>query len=237
MEVPGPRDVAAQVVVEDLSAPVLDESDLHHLGRVLRLRPGEVVRATDGRGGWRLCRFSGRRDPSAALEPIGEAARVPAPRPELTVGFAPVKGDRPEWTVQKLTELGIDRIVVFTASRSVVRWDGDRAERHLARLRRVAREASQQCRRLWLPEVEFAELPALRAAGAVLADPGGRPLRPTDRMVLVGPEGGWSDEERRGADRVGLGGLVLRAETAAIAAGVLLAAARRGPDGGPVPDS
>ncbi len=74
-------------------------------------------------------------------------------RAALTVGFALVKGERPELIVQKLTELGIDRIVPFVAERSVVRWDGDRAAGHVERLRRVAREAAMQSRRCWLPEV------------------------------------------------------------------------------------
>ena len=68
-------------------------------------------------------------------------------RPELTVVFAPVKGERPEWVVQKLTELGIDRIVPLRSERSVVRWTGQRGQATVERLRRVAREAAAQCRR------------------------------------------------------------------------------------------
>lgn len=221
---PGHRDASAQVFVADLAHPVLDPEDLHHLGRVLRLRRGEGVAAADGAGSFRPCRFTG----DASLEPAGDSVSTDRPEPALAVGFAPVKGDRPELVVQKLTELGIDRIVVFGAARSVVRWDGERADRHLERLRRVAREAAQQCRRLWLPTLERSSLEDLRDAGAVLADAGGRAPRPTDRLVLVGPEGGWSDQERHGMGTVGLGEHVLRAETAAIAAGVVLAALRAG---------
>ena len=70
----------------------------------------------------------------------------PAAVPALTVAFAPVKGERPEWVVQKLTELGIDRIVPLVSERSVVRWSGARGKATVERLRRVAREAAAQCR-------------------------------------------------------------------------------------------
>ena len=226
----GPAEVApwwsasAQVLVDDLDAPVLADGDLHHLGRVLRLRPGSVVCATDGHGGWRLCAFSGE----AALEPTGEEGREDRPPCEVGVGFALVKGERPELVVQKLTELGVDRIAVFAARRSVVRWDEARGAKHLERLQKVAREACGQCRRLFVPSVELAELPELRSQGTVAAQAGGRPLGEGDRMVLVGPEGGWEPEELEGVESVTLGDHVLRAETAAITAGALLAALRNG---------
>jgi len=218
------------VLVADLDAPVLDGDDHHHLSRVLRLRAGAEVCATDGVGGWRSCAFTGAED----LDPLGERRQQPAPEYELAVGFALVMGDRPELVVQKLTELGVDRIVPFAARRSVVRWDEAKATKQLERLRRVAREACGQCRRLWLPRVGLADgagLPdvsQLRSGGAVLADAGGRPLRRSDRVVLIGPEGGWEDGESEGSDRVGIGEHVLRAETAAIAVGVALTALRVG---------
>lgn len=231
------RRAAAQVLVADLTDPHLGDDDLHHLGRVLRLRPGAEVCATDGAGGWRFATFTG----SSALEPTVDVRREPAPPAPVTVAFAPVKGDRPELVVQKLTEVGVDRIVPLVSDRSVVRWDADRAHRQFARLRRVAVEACAQCRRLWLPTIGLGadDVPvrpsalwsAPDAAGVGIAEPGGRPVTGADRTVLVGPEGGWSPEELGAAgaasvDRVGLGLHVLRAETAAIVAGVLLTAAR-----------
>jgi 16S rRNA (uracil1498-N3)-methyltransferase len=158
----------------------------------------------------------------------GPIVTVPRPLPELTVAFALVKGERPELVVQKLTELGLDRIVAFTAARSVVRWDPDRAARQLVRLERVAREASMQSRRCVLPRLEvgvaFDEV--ADAPTAVLADRGGRRLTPDDHVVLIGPEGGWEPAEREGRPCVGLGPTILRAETAAIAAGARLTALR-----------
>jgi 16S rRNA (uracil1498-N3)-methyltransferase len=220
--------VAAHVFVTDPAAPVLDDADRHHLERVLRLRPGEVVTASDGAGSLRRCVFAA----GAVLEPVAEVEVLPPPAPSLTVGFALVKGDRPEWIVQKLAECGIDRIVPFTADRSVVRWDGEKAARAVERLRRVAREAAMQSRQAVLPVVEdLAGLPGLLAAGsgAALADLDGEGPSLDRPFLLVGPEGGWSEEERALAPaRVSFGPAVLRAETAAMAAGVLLAALRAG---------
>lgn len=221
------RRAAAHVVVADLDAPDPDDDDRHHLARVLRLRPGEIVTVTDGAGAWRPCEFGDSRGSGPLLRPSGPVVVEPAPAGELTVGFAPVKGDRPEWVVQKLTELGVDRIVVLRAARSVVRWDDERADRHVERLGRVARGAVGQCRRVRLPRIEVAEPVDLLGPGAVLAEPGGRELTAADRIVLVGPEGGWSAEELALAgarSTVTLGGAVLRAETAAVAAGVRLGA-------------
>jgi 16S rRNA (uracil1498-N3)-methyltransferase len=220
-------ELGPHVFVADLADLQLDEPDRHHLERVLRLRPGDPLTASDGRGAWCPCRLGGAPDP---LEPTGPVAHEPAPDPLLTVGFALVKGDRPELIVQKLTELGVDRIVPFAAERSVVRWDDERGARHVERLRRVAREAAMQSHRAWLPTVgDLASFDSLVAAGAVLADRDGDPLAEPGRAVLVGPEGGWSDRERAAAPaRVGLGDHVLRVETAAIAAGVLLASLRSG---------
>ena len=148
------------------------------------------------------------------------------------MAFAPTKGDRPEWAVQKLTELGVDRIVPFVAARSVVRWTGDRAVSAVERLRRVAREAAMQSRRARLPVVEdvasFADV-----AGAAGRGPGGGRRRPAvarhARWCWSGPKAaGRPTRWAAGLPTVGLGPGVLRTETAAVAAGTLLVALRAG---------
>jgi 16S rRNA (uracil1498-N3)-methyltransferase len=213
------------VFVDDVDAPTLTTNDRHHLERVLRVRVGDDVVVSDGGGRWR----EGKLGDAGAVEPT-DAVQVAARRePEITIAFAITKGERPELVVQKLTELGADRVVPFTASRSVARWSGDRAIGHVERLRRVARESAMQCRRAWLPEV--AELTTFEAAttlpAAVLADRDGAPPSLDRATVLVGPEGGWTDEERAcGLGTIGLGDHVLRAETAAIAAVTLLGGLR-----------
>lgn len=203
---------------------MLSPEDRHHLERVLRLRPGDEVTVSDGAGGRLRCRFG------PALEPVGELERVPRPHPLLTVAFAVVKGERPEWAVQKLTEVGVDRIVPLLTSRSVVRWPpGEGAQ--VARLRRVAREAAVQSRRVWLPVVEGATgIEAIvNEPGAALAHAGGDPPALGRPTVLVGPEGGWDEAELAAAPAlVGLGPSVLRTETAATVAGALLSALRSG---------
>lgn len=221
------RHAAAHVFVDDLGAPELLDDDSHHLGRVLRLRDGDEVTASDGNGSVRLCTWV-----AGHLEPLDEIINEPAPDPPLCVGFALTKGEKPEWTVQRLTELGIDSIAPFVSARSVVRWDQDKADRNVERLRRIAREAAMQSRRLRLPEIRpitsFAQVIAgVDPHSVALAEPGAGDLSAGYSTVLVGPEGGWSGEELGAVShRVRVAEGVLRAETAAIAVGVLIAAVR-----------
>lgn len=214
------------VFVQDLQALELDDADRHHLERVLRLRAGDRVTAADDRGGWRDARWAG-----GTLEADGDVVIVPPAEPVLTVAFALTKGERPELAVQKLTEVGVDRIIPFVAERSVARWEGERASRHVERLRRVGREAAMQCERAYLPVVDdvttFDVVVAL--PDAALAERHGAPPSLAHATLVVGPEGGWSPGEAEcGLPRVVLGPQVLRAETAALAAGVLLTALRAG---------
>lgn len=211
------RSSAAHVFVSSLSAPVPDPDDAHHLFRVLRLRDGEVVTVSEGQGGWRCTEVAG-----GTLRPTGEEVRE-APARQCTIAVAIPKGDRLDWMVQKLTEIGVSRIILLHCARSVVRWPAERAERQLVRLGRVAREAAAQSRRTWLPVLE-GPLPFASVAGmlgTVLADPDGEPLVAAS-VVVIGPEGGFTTEELgAGLPTVRLADTVLRVETAAI-----LAAAR-----------
>jgi 16S rRNA (uracil1498-N3)-methyltransferase len=208
------RGSSAHVVVDDVAAPELDPDAVHHLFRVLRLRDGDVVTVTDGAGAWRPCVAAG-----VAVLPDGEV-RVEMANPDpVTIAWAVPKRERPEWIVQKLTELGVDRIVLLHADRSVVRWEGARAEKHLSRLRTVAVEAVQQSRGVWAPEIVGPLEASKILAECVAAEPGGRDLTAGDRTIAVGPEGGWSDAELAIArDCVSLGDRVLRVETAAVVA-------------------
>jgi 16S rRNA (uracil1498-N3)-methyltransferase len=216
------RRSAAHAMVADVDDPVLDEATVHHLRRVLRLRDGEPITVTDGAGAWRGGAFV--RD---HIEPDGETKTEPKPEPLLTLATALPKGERAEWLVQKSTEIGIDRIVLVDAARSVVRWDGDRAARNIDRLRRIAGEAAMQSRRVWLPEIDGVRPVADVLEEMAAAEPGGRAMRPSDAAIAVGPEGGWSDDELAGAgDRVSLGPHVLRVETAAVVAATLMVANR-----------
>src|SRR6185436_10016783 len=105
----------------------------------------------------------------------GDLAQEPALAPRLAVAFALTKGDKPELVVQKLTELGVDRIVPVLAERSVSRPDSDRAAGVAERWRRIAREAARQCRRATLPAIEEVRPLASLAGhpGVVVAERGG----------------------------------------------------------------
>ena len=217
------RASAAHVFVDDLDHPALASDDAHHLSRVLRLRDGEVVTASDGAGRWRRCRFS-----NGSLVVDGDV-EVEERSVEVTILFALGKGDKPEIVVQKLTELGVSRIVPFVAERSVVKWDTDKARRNVERLRKVAREAAMQSRHVRLPRIDEVQSSLADATSLVgdvaVAEPGGSPLDASVMAIAIGPEGGFSAVELEGRRTVALPGGVLRAETAAVVAGALLVAA------------
>jgi len=150
------RRAVAHVFVDDLDRPVLSDKDIHHLARVLRLRVGELLSASDGLGGYRLCEWAGAAAAGVGrhLSPLESPVFEARPKPTLTVAFALTKGEHPGLAVQKLTEAGADRIVVMLTDRCVARWDTAGSERQMERLREVARLASMQSRRRWLPSVE-----------------------------------------------------------------------------------
>lgn len=207
--------------------------DGHHLSRVLRLQPGQTVTAADGNGTWRAYLVERAEAGEVGLAATGEAVTEPAPRFRTAVAFALTKGDKPELVVQKLTELGVDRILPVVADRSVSRPEDAKSHRMVERWRRVALEASRQSRRARLPVV--AEVTPLRCLtghpGLVVAEMGGGPVGALgappggELLVAVGPEGGWAPGEVDRLQpwaRLGLGPFVLRAETAALAAATLV---------------
>lgn len=218
-------DAAAQVLVDDVTAPSLAEADVHHLRRVLRLRDGEQVIACDGRGSWRRCAMAA----GDVLEASGDVVVDPAPDVPVTVWLPAVKGDRTEWAVAKLTELGVDSIGLLECDRATVRLSAEVAARVLARWRRVSAEAVCQSRRTRLPTLLGpVGVAAAAGLGAMRCDLDGELPATSTCSLMVGPEGGWGDEERAaGSASVTLGETVLRTETAAVVAGTLLVAAAR----------
>ena len=119
------RKSSAHVFINSLASPVLEQDDAHHLLKVLRITEHDVVSVCDGRGSW----ITAKLDKHGELHPLSEVF-TSAPRKNLlSVAFAPVKGEKPEVIVQKLTELGIDQIIPLAPTRrSVVKWDDARAD-------------------------------------------------------------------------------------------------------------
>jgi len=222
------RRSAAHVFVQSLETPNISTDDQHHLLKVLRVKATDQITVSNGVGAWITATITKDGDVCAT----SELFLVEPPKWSLCIAFAPVKGEKPELIVQKLTELGIDEIIPLAPTvRSVIRWDSAKAAKQTGRLQRVANEASMQSRRVWLPVVHpVTQLADLASRHEVaFAEPGGVEVSAVHRMIVVGPEGGFAPEElAQSTNRVSLGESVLRAETAAIVAGALMTRYRRG---------
>lgn len=214
---------------------VLAGPEGHHAAQVQRLRVGESVAISDGRGTTATATIVGVGRSTLELT-IDERRYDERPSPRLVVVQALAKGDRGELAVQAMTEVGVDEIVPWAASRSVARWRGERGERAWHKWQVTAREAAKQSRRSWLPSVApAATTPAvaerLRAATAafVLHEEAEDRLTAAELpdhgeiVLVVGPEGGVAPAElaaftEAGARPVRLGRTVLRTSTAGVAA-------------------
>jgi len=214
---------------------LVDGDEGRHAVDVLRLEPGEQVRVGDGQGTV-VAGSVVSAGPAGLRVAVSARFEVPEPSPEFVLVQALPKGDRGPLAVDLATELGVDRIVPWTASRCVTQWRGDRIEKGVAKWRAVARAASKQSRRPRLPEVtepmttrEVCGLLADIDLAVVLHERARRPLAELDIprtgtvAVVVGPEGGMTDGEvvafrAAGAQPVRLGAEVLRTSTAGAAA-------------------
>jgi 16S rRNA (uracil1498-N3)-methyltransferase len=217
--------------------------DYHYLFHVRRLRPGDRLVLFDGEGCEAEAEVEAVGARSATLS-VGARTLVAAgpAAPRLTVILSLIKGERMDFCLTKLVELGVGRITPLLAERSVVRLEGERAERRRERYRAQVRAAVQQCRANQVPVVD--SICSLDQALALTAETelklvfweGARsvPLRsvlperpPSGVAMLTGPEGGLSAEEvdaavASGFTAVGLGPRILRADTAAVAGAAIL---------------
>ncbi|MFC5790290.1 16S rRNA (uracil(1498)-N(3))-methyltransferase [Agromyces tardus] len=221
------------------STVVLDGDEARHAVTVARVRTGERVAIGDGRG--RVVRGTvTATEPRRLQLEVDEVHVEAAAAPRITLVQALAKGDRDELAVQAATELGVDRIVPWSAARSVSRWEGAKAEKGRARWAAIVREAVKQSIRAWLPEVDAVastgQLPArFEGERMLLLEPTATTplsgIRPDGRdlVLVVGPEGGIDPKELErleaaGAERVRLGSSVLRTSTAGPAAIAVLSA-------------
>ena len=211
---------AAHLVLNNIDSISLSDTDSHHLFRVLRLRDGQSVTATDGAGRWRECRVVGRD----GIEIVGSVVVENSPSITIGVAFVPVKAEKPETTVRQLVEVGADVIDVLLPTKRAVAGTRDRLN---DRIHTIVREACMQSRRVFVPQVNvgvnLAEV--LAQAGVAIADPEGGPLSAEHQYIVVGPEGGFdASEVPETVAKVSIGPVVMRAETAALVAGARLVA-------------
>jgi 16S rRNA (uracil1498-N3)-methyltransferase len=222
----------------------LDGDEARHAVVVKRIRVGEQVVLTDGAGTCATVTVAATTKTSLSAT-VDEVATVEPELPRVVVVQAIPKGDRGELAVEMLTEVGVDVIVPWAAARSVSVWRGDKQAKALAKWRSTARESAKQSRRAWFPEVaemvgtadvvallRDADVPVVlhEAASGPLGDlpvPGRGEI-----VIVVGPEGGISEEElvafaAVGAEPVRLGSSVLRTSTAGVAATAALLARTR----------
>ena len=204
----------------------LDANQANYLGNVMRLGVGAEVLLFDGRSGEWLARIAdaGKKRVTLGVE---RKTREPESVPDVWLAFAPVKRAQTDWLVEKATELGVAKLIPVMTQRT-------NAERvRLDRLEAIAIEAAEQCGRTVLPDIteplKLNKLLGDRSRTLYFADEAGgttagEAFKPGPAMIFVGPEGGFTDEERalvRAASNtvpISLGPRILRAETAALAA-------------------
>jgi 16S rRNA (uracil1498-N3)-methyltransferase len=206
----------------------LDGAPAHYLGNVMRLKAGDQLLLFDGVSGEWIATIVLARKGRITVQ-VGEQTRAAEDLPDAWLAFAPVKRAQTDWLVEKATELGVARLLPMLTQRTVV----DRVK--LERLRAIAIEAAEQCGRTMLPDIaepvplarlleQHEPARALYFADETGGEPVAAAVKPGPVLLLVGPEGGFTEGEReavRSIERavpISLGPRILRAETAALAA-------------------
>jgi 16S rRNA (uracil1498-N3)-methyltransferase len=219
----------------------LDGPEGRHAALVRRLTAGERVDLANGEGTVAECVVAVAHKDWLELD-VRELVRTPAPTPRITVVQALPKGDRGETAVETMTEIGVDAVVPWAASRSIVQWKGERGEKALNKWRATAREAAKQSRRAWWPAVaalhstaEVAKLLADADQALLLHEDAETPLAGLDVVgegsvvLVIGPEGSISQPELAAFEAAGaraykMGPTVLRTSTAGTAAATVVLA-------------
>lgn len=211
----------------------LEESESHHASRVLRKQPGDTIELFDGRGESALAEITLVKKDRVDVRIVQRREPQPSPQPSIHLAVAPPKGDRFRWLVEKATELGVDRLIPLLTERTVVEPGAGKLDKLQAAVvaackqsgRNLVMQVSEntplaQC----LAEVGTTQTPRVSFIG----DPQGEMFQPNmlpvgegEVLLLIGPEGGWSEAEleaatRAGARRVRFADQILRTETAAI---------------------
>jgi 16S rRNA (uracil1498-N3)-methyltransferase len=207
---------------------VLDAGQANYLGNVMRLGVGSELLVFDGQSGEWLARITDAAKKRMTLT-AERRTREPETIPDVWLAFAPLKRARIDWLVEKATELGAARLVPVMTQRTIA------GRVNIERLEAISIEAAEQCGRTVLPQIaeskhlqqlikENEPSRRLYFADEAGGEPAANAFSTGPALILVGPEGGFTDEERatvRAADNsvpISLGPRILRAETAALAA-------------------
>ncbi len=233
----------------------LDEAESHHAARVLRKQPGDRVELFDGRGQSAIGEITLAKKDRVEVRILELREPLVAPQPAIRLAVAPPKGDRFRWLVEKATELGIDQLIPMLTERTVVEPGAGKLDKLQAAVVAACKQSGRDLVMQVLENTPFAELlvadhsPAERPFAErkatnrtlLIGDPQGAMFQPEmiphgsgEVLLLIGPEGGWSDTElehatQAGAIRVRIADQILRTETAAIQlAGLCVWARSRG---------
>ena len=220
-----------QFFIEDINNPTLSKTQFHQVKNVLRMRKGDLVRLVDLKGEGIIAQFS---DDSLRTFEMVQSLSFPTKSYHLKVVMSLIRNERLEWMIQKATEIGIDEIVLYKSDHGVVRDYKDKTDRKLERFNTIALEASEQSYRQYpliiqkvidKKELE-SEMTELNVYADLNVETHVTDLLTTNTKItaMIGPEGGFSDAERKHFSEIGfipvsLGHNVLRAETAPIILG------------------
>lgn len=210
----------------------LDRDESRHAVNVLRLNVGDEVALFDGKGIDAIGQVVSTAKPGVRIE-VTTWTPVQDPGPQIVIASAIPKGPRADAMIQQLSQVGVTQLIPLLSERSVVKPGGGKLEK----FRRAALESAKQCGRSVLMDIAetqtFAEVLALQSTCRLIADAGGKPIQEivsgatASILVLIGPEGGWSADERSLAtaaafQAVRLGPHIMRIETAAVIAAAML---------------
>ena len=215
------------------SAFSLDEAESHHAARVLRKQPGDRVELFDGRGQSANAEITLVKKDRVEVRIIELRELLVAPQPVIRLAVAPPKGDRFRWLVEKATELGIDQLIPMMTERTVVEPGAGKLDKLQAAVVAACKQSGRDFVMQVVENKPFADClrctaPETSPRVTLIGDPHGVRFQPEmvpvgtgDVLLLIGPEGGWSEAEldqatQAGAQRVRIADQILRTETAAI---------------------